>query len=82
MIATIEFISSNRAMLAGILLVFTSIYYLIFVVFRNVLLKIVRHYYSCKYNYVRVFEESIDGAGIVRVWGIKKDVMARAEQKY
>lgn len=82
MIATIEFISSNRATLASIFLVLTSIYYLIFVIFRKVLFKIVKHYYDCKYNYVRVFEESIEGAEVIRVWGIKKDVMLRAEQKY
>ena len=82
LIATIEFISTNRSKLIAIFIVLASIYYSIFNIFRKVERKIVKHYFDYKYNFVRTLEESIQGAELVTICGLKPDVLKRAEQKY
>lgn len=82
LIATIEFISTNRSKLIAIFVVLAFVYYSILYLFRKIERKIVKHYYDYKYNFVRSLEESLQGAELFKVADIKKDVMARAEQKY
>ena len=82
LIATIEFISTNRSKLIAIFVVLASIYYSIFYIYRKVERKVVRHYYDYKYNYVRSLEESIQGAELFNICGLKQEVLKRAEGKY
>ena len=82
LIATIEFISTNRSKLIGILIFLISIYYSIFHIFRKIERKIVRHYYDYKYSYVRTLEECIKGANLFNVSGLKQEMINRAEKKY
>jgi len=81
LIATIEFISTNRSKLIAIFVVLSAIYYSIFYLFRKVERRIVKHYYEYKYNYVRSLEESIQGAELFNICGLKQQVLARAEEK-
>ena len=82
LIATIEFISTNRSKLIAIFVVLAAVYYSIFYIYRKVERKVVRHYYDYKYNYVRSLEESIQGAELFNICGLKQEVLARAEGKY
>jgi ABC-type bacteriocin/lantibiotic exporter with double-glycine peptidase domain len=82
LIATIEFISTNRSKLIAIFIVLAAIYYSIFVLFRKIERKIVKHFYDYKYNFVRCLQESIDGAEMFNICEFKTEVIARAEQKY
>ena len=62
LIATIEFISTNRSKLIAIFIVLAAMYYSIFILFRKVTRKILKHYYDYKYNFVRCLQESIQGS--------------------
>lgn len=63
-------------------MVLSAVYYSIFYLFRKVERRIVKHYYDYKYNYVRSLEESIQGAEMFNICGLKAHVLARAEEKY
>lgn len=79
---TVFFISSDGLTVLFIFSLIIAIYTSIFLVFRSVEKKIVRHYYDYKYGFVKCFEESLEGADYFRVFGSKKKIVRRAENKY
>ena len=82
LIVTVFFISSDGLTVLFIFTLIIGIYTSIFLVFRSVERKIVKHYYDYKYGFVKCFEESIEGADYFRVFGSKKKLVKRAEKKY
>lgn len=40
------------------------------------------HYYDYKYEFVRVFEESITASEIIKIYDVKTEFLERAKQKY
>lgn len=81
-VATIEFITTNRTNIVVIMLFLMVVYYVAFKVIRTVEKKVVKYYYDYKYSYVRLLEESVRGAGMYKIFGIKSEVMKRTEDKY
>ncbi len=59
-----------------------AVYYSISVILRKVEHKVVRHYYDYKYEFVRVFEECLEGAVLFQIFGTQADVMRRADNIY
>jgi hypothetical protein len=62
----------------AIFVVLAAIYYSIFLLFRKIERKIVKHFFDYKYNFVRCLEESIQGAELINICEFKKEVMQRA----
>ena len=82
LIVTVFFISSDGFTAVAIFSTIFAFYTSIFWVFRSVEKKIVKHYYDYKYGFVKCFEESLEGADYFRVFGSKKKLVTRAENKY
>lgn len=76
-VATIEFITTNRKNILIIMTFLIVIYFTVFKIIRSVEKKVVKYYYDYKYSYVRVLEESVRGAGMYKIFGIKKEIMKR-----
>ena len=77
-VATIEFLTTNRKNIVIIMFFLIVIYYVAFKLIRTVEKKVVKFYYDYKYSYVRLLEESVRGAGMYKVFGIKPEIMQRA----
>lgn len=41
-----------------------------------------KRYYDYKYEYVKVFDESIEGSELINVYGVTNEVVAKAKSKY
>ena len=57
-------------------------YYFLLKLLRRAHFNILRHYYDYKYEFVKVFNESIEGAPLIRVFGATEDVILKARLKY
>lgn len=44
--------------------------------------QIVKHYYDYKYEFVKVFNESIEGAQLIKIYGVGKELIQKAKKKY
>jgi hypothetical protein len=49
---------------------------------RSIETKVVSHYYEYKYEFVRVFEESITSSEIIRIYDVKLEFLETAKAKY
>ena len=59
LIATIFFISANKNTILIITFFISTIYISVLLFLRSVETKVVSHYYDYKYEFVKIFEESI-----------------------
>jgi len=70
LIATALFISGNHWYLllasAGVAAIYTAIWGFL----RRAQVRILRHFYDYKYQFVKVFNESIEGAQLIKVYGV------------
>lgn len=82
LIATIFFVTSNKQTIIIIILFIGTIYVSILLFLRSIETKVVSHYYDYKYEFVRVFEESITASEIIKIYDVKAEFIERAKEKY
>lgn len=71
LLATIMFVTSNKTTILVTIILIGTIYISILLFLRSVERKVVSHYYDYKYEFVRVFEESITSAEIIKIYDVK-----------
>lgn len=82
LIATVIFIGGRHLLVVLITFLIACIYYGLYAGVRKAQSMIVSHYYDYKYEFVKVFNESIEGAGVIRIYGVGKEVLRKAQRKY
>lgn len=82
LIVTIFFVSSNKQTVIVAILFIGIIYYSIMIFLRECESKVVMHYYDYKYQFVRVFEESLRGAETIKIFDVKREFTEKAKEKY
>ena len=70
LIATALFISGNHPTVPLATVVVAMFYYFILSILRKANSQIVKHYYDYKYEFVKVFNESIEGAQLIKIYGV------------
>jgi hypothetical protein len=76
------FVSSNKQNVLIIITLIAIVYFSVFAFLRAVENKVVHHYYDYKYEFVRVFEESVTASEIIKIYDVKAEFLERAKQKY
>lgn len=71
LIATIFFISADKQNVVVIIIFISTIYISVLFILRAVETKVVNHYEEYKYEFVRVFEESMTSSEIIRIYDVK-----------
>lgn len=82
LIATIYFVSANKNAILIILFFISTIYISVMLFLRSVETKVISYYYENKYEFVKVFEESITSSEFIRIYDVKAEFMERAKQNY
>lgn len=59
-----------------------TIYASILLFLRAIESKVVSHYYDYKYQFVRVFQESITASEIIKIYDVKAEFLERTKEKY
>lgn len=71
LIATVLFIGSSHIIIIFVTICIAVIYQLIWTVIKNANKCILKYYYDYKYEFVKVFGESIEGANLIKVYGVR-----------
>jgi ABC-type bacteriocin/lantibiotic exporter with double-glycine peptidase domain len=58
------------------------LYFCILTLLRKAHSKIVKHFYDYKYEFVKVFNESIEGAQLIKIYGVGRELIEKAKKKY
>lgn len=62
--------------------VVAGLYFFILTLLRRAHSKILKHYYDYKYEFVKVFNESIEGAQLIKIYGVGRELVRKAKKKY
>ena len=82
LIATALFVGGSHYIVLLVTGGVAGLYWAIWKVVRSANVKVLKRYYYYKYEYVKVFDESIDGSELINVYGVNKEVVAKAKSKY
>lgn len=82
LIATALFVGGSHSLVLLITAAVAFLYFLILRLLRRAHSRILKHYYDYKYEFVKVFNESIEGAPLIKVYGVAHEVVQKAKRKY
>jgi ABC-type bacteriocin/lantibiotic exporter with double-glycine peptidase domain len=80
--ATALFISRNHPMILVATVGVALLYFSILTLLRRAHSKILKHHYDYKYEFVKVFNESIEGAQLIKIYGVGRELVRKAKSKY
>lgn len=82
LISTALFISRNHSKILIATVGVAFLYFSILTLLRRAHSKILKHYYDYKYEFVKVFNESIEGAQLIKIYGVGRELVRKAKVKY
>lgn len=82
LIATALFIGEDHNSVLLVTLAVGVLYYYIWQLLRKAHRCILAYYYDYKYEFVKVFGESVEGAQLIKIFGARKEVEEKAMRKY
>lgn len=82
LIATALFIGSSHNIVLLVTICISFLYFLIWEVLKRANKCILKYYYDYKYEFVKVFGESIEVAELIKIHGVREQVLAKAQDKY
>jgi len=82
LIITINVVSVGRSNMFVTIILVCAVYFSIGVILRKVEHKVVKHFYDYKYEFVKIFEECIEGGITIQIFGGVDDVLRRTNKIY
>lgn len=82
LIATALFVGGSHYIVLFMTMGVAGLYFAIWSLVRKAQVCILKRYYDYKYEFVKVFNESIEGSNLINVFGVKKEVVIKAKDKY
>lgn len=82
LVATALFVGGSHYIVLIMTVGVAGVYYCIWELCRNAEMLILKRYYDYKYEFVKVFNESLEGAQLINVCGANNEVIEKGKDKY